>query len=128
MLKYAGTNHTLLLHSDPHNLHMAYIICFPLVYRHVPFAGYLGLVTSFVGNGARGIANGNSGYASFYNPEGITYDGKDLFVMDNMSVVRRVTPSGKLWVSVLPTPAQARAHDAYAYSLADQTCTDLLLM
>lgn len=55
-------------------------------------------VTTFAGNGKKGLVNGNSKLASFNNPLGLTIDEDDnLYVADSLNhVIRKITPSGNV--------------------------------
>ena len=53
-----------------------------------------GAVTTVAGTGSSGSANGTGTSASFYNPEGITTDGTNLYVADtNNYLIRKIVIS-----------------------------------
>ncbi len=53
-----------------------------------------GIVTTFAGNGTQGSADGNGTSATFFAPEAITTDGKNLYVADSANdLIRKIVIS-----------------------------------
>jgi DNA-binding beta-propeller fold protein YncE len=68
-------------------------------------------VTTLAGTGSSGSANGTGTSASFYNPQGITTDGTNLYVADSMNnLIRKIVISTGVVTTVAGTGSSGSAN------------------